>query len=309
MNNLKHQESLKNHTTLEIGGEANMFVEVNNQADLLEAIKFANEKEIPYLVIGGGSNLLVSDAGYEGLVIKNSITGITEEGNLLKVSAGQSLQSLVDFTLEEGLEGLQNMTGIPGTVGGAVYGNAAAYGQTISDFLVEVSCFNGENIITLSKDQCGFEYRDSQFKVTKHVILEVIFKFPKGDAQALKKESQETLEKRLAKYTPGIKCPGSFFKNVLMKDIPARSQHFIPKERDYYGKVPAWFFLDEVGAKGDSLGQILISPTHGNTFINLGGGTAEDFYNLAKKYYDLVRGKFNIELEPEVQLINLPPFN
>jgi len=207
-----------------------------------------------------------------------------------------------------GLSGAQKLTGIPGTVGGAVYGNAAAYGQTISDYLTEVITL-GQNFKTITKDECQFEYRDSGFKRNGLTILEVHFQFPNSDSKTLTAESEEILKKRLEKYRPGILCPGSFFKNVLIENLTPEQKKLIPKERDYYGKVPAWFFLDEVGAKGDKLSDIEIASFHGNLFMNKGSGTAQDFYELAQKYFRKVKEKFGIELEPEVQLVNLPPFH
>lgn len=323
---IKEDKKFSELTTLKIGGPIKAFLQTDTQENLVEVLTFCNKEQIPFLIIGGGSNLLVSDEGVDFLVIKNNVTGIechserSEEYNSkdipfafaqgdkvsVTVQAGTVLQDLVDYTIEQGLEGLHKMTGVPGTVGGAVYGNAAAYGHTISDYIINVNYFDKDGIKSISKEECGFDYRTSNFKATKFPILEITFEFIKGDKGALKKEANETLEKRLLKYPPGRKTPGSFFKNVLMKNVPEEAKHLIPPERDYYGKVPAWFFLNEVGARGDNLRQIKIADNHGNTFMNEGEGTAEDFYKLAKKYYLKVKEKFGIALEPEVQLINLP---
>ncbi|TSC64625.1 MAG: UDP-N-acetylmuramate dehydrogenase, partial [Microgenomates group bacterium Gr01-1014_93] len=158
-------------------------------------------------------------------------------------------------------------------------------------------------------DQCGFGYRDSSFKRNGLIISEVTFQLEKGDPEKLKKEADEILEKRLTKYPKGIKCPGSFFKNIVANTLPEEILEKIPREKIVYGKIPAGVLLEEVGAKGDKLDGIEIAPYHANLFINNGGGKAEDFYNLAKKYFELVYQKFGIELEPEVQLINLLPFS
>ncbi|MBI2021436.1 UDP-N-acetylmuramate dehydrogenase [Candidatus Daviesbacteria bacterium] len=327
--NLKKDILFSSLTTLKIGGPIKYFLEVNSEQELTEAVKWAKEKNIPFLIIGSGSNLLVSDQGFKGLVIKNTISGISDQRSeqsfsptqtsaggqkrlrathLVKAQTGTDLQELVNYTISQGLGGLERLTGVPGTVGGAIFGNAGAYGQTISDFLGQVSCLDPETLktISLSKKECQFGYRASGFRKNKLIILEVTFELIKADQNQLKKEAKEVLEKRIKKYKPGVLCPGSFFKNILMKNIPKQTKKLIPKERDYFGKVPAWFFLDEVGAKGDRLGQIEIADFHGNLFINLGKGGASDFYNLAKKYYQKVKEKFGIELEPEVQLINLP---
>ena len=298
---------LKNITTLQIGGPASKFVSINSEQELKDTIQYAKQNNLEYLVIGGGSNLLVSDEGIDKLIIKNEINGIEQEGNILKVKSGTVLQDLVNYSIQHGLSGLNKMTGIPGTVGGAVYGNAGAYGQTISDTISQVKAFNGQNIIILTKDQCQFNYRDSIFKKNGVIILEVTFTLDPFDPSYLTIDAREVLKKRLIKYPPGIKCPGSFFKNIVASTLPKEILDKIPAEKIVYGKLPAGALLEEVGAKGDSLDGIYIAPYHANLFVNKGGGTAQAFYDLAKKYAQKVEEKFGITLEPEVQLINLPP--
>ena len=298
---------LKNITTLQIGGPAKKFVEVYSVDELIEAIKYAKDNNPPagggFLVIGGGSNLLVSDEGINFLIIQNKITGIASQGQALRVQSGTILQDLVDYSIQHGLSGLQKLTGIPGTVGGAVYGNAGAYGQTISDNIISVATPGN----TLSKDECEFNYRDSIFKRNKLPILEVTFELEKGNSRLLQKEADEVLKKRLVKYPPGIKCPGSFFKNIVASTFTKEILDKIPHEKIVYGKLPAGSLLEEVDAKGDSLDGIYIADYHANLFINKDSGTAKAFYDLAKKYAELVKERFGITLEPEVQLINLPP--
>lgn len=298
---------LKNITTLQIGGPAKKFVEVKTQEELIEAIKFAKDNNMRFLVIGGGSNLLVSDLGFDGLIIKNEIKGNIRKGNQFIAQAGIVLQTLVESAIIHGLSGLEKLTGIPGTVGGAVYGNAGAYGQTISDAISQVKTFNGQNIIILTKDQCQFNYRDSIFKKNGMIILEVIFTLDPFDPSFLTIDAREVLKKRLIKYPRGIKCPGSFFKNIVAETLPKEILDKIPPEKIMYGKLPAGSLLEEVGAKGDSLDGIYIADYHANLFINKGSGTAQAFYDLAKKYAIKVKERFGITLEPEVQLINLPP--
>ena len=147
---LEQNFPFKNITTLQIGGPASLFIATQTQQQLIEALTYANQHNFPYLVIGDGSNLLVSDQGASKLVIKNEIEGIIKEVRFLKVNSGTILQHLVDYSIAQNLSGLQKLTGIPGTLGGAVFGNAGAYGQTISDCLREVIAINpatGETII------------------------------------------------------------------------------------------------------------------------------------------------------------------
>ncbi len=294
-------------TTLQIGGPAQQFVTVSSQEELIETIAWAKTNSLPFLVVGGGSNLLVADQGVDKIIIKNEIEGISKFVRFLKVKSGTPLQHLVDYSIAQNLSGLQKLTGIPGSLGGAVFGNAGAYGQTISDYIREVVCFTGSEIITLQKDECEFDYRDSIFKRNGYIILEIVFKLDVGEAKKLRKEADETLAKRLIKYPKGIKCPGSFFKNLLADKLSKEILSKIPKEAIVYGKLPAGTLLELVGAKGDQLGQIEIASYHGNLFINKGSGNAADFYLLAKKYANKVKEKFGITLSPEVQLINLPP--
>lgn len=307
----QEQIYLRDFTTLQIGGQVTAFLNAKSNIELAEAITVAKQLNLPFLVIGGGSNLLVSDAKIDKFIIKNEVNSIIKEGNLVKVSGGTNLQNLVDYTIEQSYGGIHKMTGIPGTVAGAVYGNAGAYGQTISDNLTKVICFDPNKLesVILTRDQCGFSYRDSEFKNNGLIILEIYFDFPKQSSKTLRQESAEVLNLRLAKYKPGIKCPGSFFKNVLSETIPVNVKSKIPDYKDTYGKIPAWVFLNEVGAQGQRLGNIEIASFHSNLFVNLGEGKADDFWKLAKIYYQKVKDKFGIELEPEVQLIDLPPFS
>ena len=313
--------SMSHLTTLGIGGPAKKFVPVKTEEELAEAIQYAKENNMNNLVIGGGSNLLVNDNGIDGLVIKNEITGISTSkvGSLVpsevegdsfevKVKSGIILQELVDYSISHGLAGIHKLTGIPGTVGGAVFGNAGAYGQTISDHITSVVILNEvKDLITLSKEKCHFGYRDSGFKRNHHIILEVTFQLEKAEGNTLGKEAADVLSKRLIKYPPGIKCPGSFFKNIVADTLPREILQKIPKDKITYGKISAGYLLETVGAQGQRLDGIEIANYHANLFINKAAGTAKAFYNLAKKYADKVKQKFGIILEPEVQLINLPP--
>jgi UDP-N-acetylmuramate dehydrogenase len=298
-------------TTLKIGGPVSQVILVTTDEELISNLQSVITSHKPYLVIGGGSNLLVSDEGFDGSVIKNEIRGIEKEGNNLIVKSGTILQDLVNFANNEGLSGLENLAGIPGTVGGAIYGNAGAYGQTISDHLVSVKSLEviSSQLSALSKEECSFDYRDSVFKKTKDIILEAEFSLTPENPEQLKKTSEETITKREVKYPPGIRCPGSFFKNIPAGALPAEILNSLPEEFVLYGKVSAGALLESVGARGANIRSIKIADYHANLFINEGGGTAQDFYDLAKTYSQKVFEKYGIRLEPEVQLINLPPLS
>ena len=208
--NLQYGVPLRGFTTLGIGGPAKRFIAVRSVDELLPVLQKVSVERTDYLLIGGGSNLLVSDEGTDCLVIRNEMTGIETDDDLVVVKSGTSLQTLVDYTISHGLAGIQRMTGIPGTVGGAVYGNAGAYGQTISDSLVDVAFFDGRRIATVGRDECGFDYRYSAFKKTRYPIVEARFRFSTGESALLAQEAGTILAQRLVKYPVGLKCPGSF---------------------------------------------------------------------------------------------------
>lgn len=292
------------YTTLGIGGPARFFFAARTQGQLQEGVRWARAKEIPFLVIGSGSNLLVNDSGFSGLVIKNGVTGIRRSGLRLTVKGGTLLQDLVDFANRTGLAGMEKMTGIPGTVAGAIYGNAGAYGQTISDHLVGVNVFNGRGKRCFSRSQCRFSYRESIFKTRRNlVILEAEFLLERSEPKLLRVTSQDIKALRETKYPLGMRCPGSFFKNLQTKDLPSRTLRKIPLDKIKHGKVPAGYLLEEAGAKGKSRGRVKIASYHGNLFFNEGGGTAGDFRALAEKYRQKVKERFGVLLEPEVQLV------
>lgn len=302
---IKDNESLSSYTTLKIGGPALGLIEVFRTEDLTEITKIALENKIKFLVIASGSDLLVSDSGYDGLVIVNKTRGIDLVSDTeIEAFSGAVLQDLVDFANQHSLAGFENMAGIPGSVGGAIYGNAGAYGQSVSDNLVSVNFFDGLSTQEMTKDQCKFTYRESVFKNNKSwVVLSAKFSLKNGDANELTSKSKETMALRAKKYPPGIKCPGSFFKNILASELSSEVLKNIPEDKIVYGKIPAGYLLEEVGAKGDKIGGIEIASYHANLFMNNGEGNASDFFELARKYKVKVKEKFNIILEPEVQLV------
>ena len=301
--------SMRDLTTVRIGGPAPALVIARTQEELTTAIRITREEGIRFLLLGGGSNLLVADEGLDLLVVKNEVSALRREGNTVWVSGGTVLQDLVGFTLRSGLAGLQKLTGIPGTVGGAIYGNAGAYGQTISDHLQEVLCFDGRQIVSYSKPDCRFSYRWSAFKENRCVVLEARLELEPGDAQALVSEAESVLRQRLLKYPAGLKCSGSFFKNVLADQVARESLELIPPDKVIYGKIPAGYLLEQTGAKDRTLGDIWVSTASANLFVNRGNGRAADLLQLAADCASRVKDRYGIQLQPEVQIINLPsPF-
>src|SRR3989344_673473 len=309
MRNIKKLFYLKKFTAIRIGGPAKYFVIVKTERELVEAINFAKKKKFPWYVVGEGSNLIVADKGFKGVIIKNQISKFKFEKGFVRVGAGNNLPKLI-FKLDGmGLAGMERMAGIPGTVGGAIYGCAGAYGQEIKDVLLKVRVFDGKKFFYLSKNQCQFGYRDSRFKKHKNLlIVEVILKLGAGDGRKLVKISRDIIKLRAKKYRPGLHCPGSFFKNIKLIDIKPKAlrNKFIKKiepNRIMYGKVPAGYLLDQIGARGMRQGRIRVANHHGNLIYNSVGGEASDVDTLSKRLTALVKNKFGIKIEEEVQYL------
>ncbi len=292
----KQNISLADFTTLKVGGPAQYLVEVHTEEELKQAIAWAKDSKLDYRVVGEGSNLLVSEAGFSGLIIVNKLDYINLTDQLV-VGSGTNLNKFVDFVNQKGIAGFETLAGIPGTVGGAVYGNAGAYGETISDHLLFVRTLSRKYL----RDECQFEYRESLFKKNHEEIIEIGFEILSGDVADLIKKSAEIRDLREVKYPTGIKCPGSFFKNILASSLSAQQLKNIPADKINHGKIPAGYLLEEVGAKGMKVGGARVADYHGNLIINDGQATASDIWTLATKLEDLVKQKFAIQLEPEVQ--------
>lgn len=291
-----------------MGGAAKYFVIVRSEQELLEALDFAKSKRLPWYVVGEGSNLIVSDKGYKGAVIQNKILKFERKGRQITVGAGNNLLKTILKLNKLGLAGLEKMAGIPGTVGGAIYGSAGAYGVEIKDRIVRARVFDGKKFRNLNKKQCLFGYRESIFKKNKSwIITEVVLKMGAGERGKLLKTSREIIKLREKKYQPGLKCPGSFFKNVKLSDLSGKFRKIflkkIPKEKIMYGKVPSGYLLEEIGARGMRQGSIFVAKHHANLIYNPNGGRAADVLRLARRLKGLVKKKFAITIEEEVQYL------
>lgn len=290
-------------TSTKTGGLAKYLATAKTEEDFVNFVKKAIEYKIPYLVLAGGSNFLINDLGYSGLVILNKTTGIKKVGNMVYVKSGHSLQNFIDYVIDRGLAGIEAMSWIPGSVGGAICGNAGAYGQTISDCLQKVKVFDGKTIKWLSKENCGFVYRGSSLKDGKIIVLEAVFRFNKGVKKDIKTKSEDIVEIRKKKFPLSMKCPGSFFKNVEINTLTKKIIKQIPPDKIIGGKIPAGYLMEQVGSKGATLGGAKILDYHGNLVINDNQALSSDIYNLAYKYAKKVEEKFGIKLEPEVQIL------
>jgi UDP-N-acetylmuramate dehydrogenase len=214
------------------------------------------------------------------------------------------LQDLVDFANARGLRGLETLAGIPGWVGAAVYGNAGAYGHSMNERVTHVRFFDGAGICTFGNDECDFAYRESIFKRHKDwIIFSTELAMDPADAAELERISAEILAVRNAKFPPTMKCAGSIFKNFLVKNLPNGVAAQVPANVIREGKIPAAWFLEQVGSKGMREGGIQVADYHANLIYNAGGGTAAELSAVIVELKARVRVRFGIEVEEEVQYV------
>ncbi len=282
---LKRNEKLGPHTTFGIGGEADLFYLAGIPEGLIRAVQVATQSNIPFFVLGGGSNVLVSDSGFRGLVIENGCDKISSNGKKMACQSGARLDDLVNLSGENSLSGMEFAAGIPGTIGGAVFGNAGAFGKTVGDLLTEAVILNSEGRIErVEKSYFEFEYRDSRLKESGDILLSATFELKEGGQKKIKSEIQRNLEQRRKTVPQKEKSAGCFFKNVV----------------DHGKKVSAGFLLERAGAKGMRQGEVAVFEGHANILVNLGTATAKDVRRLANSLRRRVKERFDIDLEEEV---------
>ena len=278
-------ESLKKHTTYGIGGPADLMIFPKSKQDLIKVIEIINENKIQLTILGSGSNVLVSDNGIRGAVIslKNSLKQIEVDNNILYAECGTMLGKIVKHAVKNNLIGLENLNGVPGTLGGALIMNAGAWGGEISENLIHVEVINSKSEIQkIQKKDLNFSYRQSSFN-KDDILLSAKFNLKKADKDIIKENFIEAQSGRKKSQPLNKRSAGSLFKN--------------PKNNSA-GKL-----LDEAGLKGFSIGDAKISEKHANFFINDGDATSKDMLMLIKKAHKEVKDKFNINLSLEVKLM------
>ena len=286
---IKQNEPMKEHTSFKIGGPAEFFVKVNSVEELTQVLQFAKKNKIPLTVVGNGSNLLVLDKGIKGIVVKIDmknikITNINEEKVELIVDDGVQLGLFAQKLLKEEISGFEELSGIPGTIGGAVVMNAGAHGKEMKDIVSEVVTidYNG-NIHTFTNQQSEFKYRQSKFSNGEYIILQVKLILQKGKTEEIKSKMQEFAQYRKEKQPVEYPSAGSTFK---------RGTDFITAK-----------LIDDAGLKGYSIGGAKISEKHAGFIINTGNATAQDVLDLAKYVKDKVYEKFGKKIELEIKIL------
>lgn len=322
-------------TTLGVGGPARFFTECRTESEVIAAVNFAEIHGLELFVLGGGSNLLVSDAGFKGLVAKIDLLGIVTNGDgLIDASAGEEWDAFVEFAVENDLAGIECLSGIPGKIGGTPVQNVGAYGQEVSETIVKVRCFDRQTreIVELTNDDCGFSYRKSIFNseaCDRYIVLNVTFRLTPGGGPQLKykelidhfheatptisdvRDAVIAIRRRksmvIESGDPNSRSAGSFFKNPIVSTdvynaLAKTSETIVPHfpAGDGYVKIPAAWLIEQSGFhKGFQSGHAGISSNHSLAIINRGGASANEIVGLMKAIQTEVSQKFGIELLPE----------
>ncbi len=300
--------SLKDYTTYKIGGPAKYFFVAKSKDNLLKALKISKKLKFPIFILGGGSNLLISDKGFKGLVIKIDITDINFQKNEALVGAGVNLTKLAYLSAKMGFSGLEWSAGIPGTVGGAIYGHAQAFGIKISSSVSSVEAIDARTFKfkNFSKKHCKFSLKNSIFKKNKNlVIVSAVLEFKKGKVKEIKNKIDEFLTYRTTRHPIKFSSAGSTFVNPESKIKNKKLLEKFPELEEYNkkGTIPAGYLIAKCGLAGKKSGDAQISEKHANFIINLGCAKAKDVLFLLSLAKKKVKKTFGVDLQIEVQFV------
>ena len=277
-------EPLARHTSLHIGGPAEYYLRVTTERDLVETVRVAREKELPVFVLGAGTNLLVADQGMRGVVLHNDWAETSVEGTIVTAASGTPMASVAAAAARSGIIGLEWMATVPGTVGGAVHGNAGAFGKETKDDVVdaELMDLNGRTW-TASRADLGFAYRTSALQGTPTVVVRARFRGQAGDRETAVRRIKEMANERMAKQPLAQPNTGSIFRNP---------------PGDHAGRL-----IEAAGLKGATEGGAMVSTKHANFIVNIGDASAVDVKTLMERCQREVKEKFGVDLVPEVELV------
>jgi len=307
--NLQENILFANHTTFRIGGPARYFLISKDENELLAALRAAKESATPFFILGGGSNLLVADEGFDGLVIKvqSSRFKVQKDNSKCKIiaQAGTPFARIILETTKNGYSGAQWGFGIPGTIGGAICGNAGRLGQSLSEVVSEVKILDENlNEKIVPSDECEFDYRQSRFKETGEIILEATLVFKKEKRELINKTLNEA--KEVIKNSPPYPSAGCVFKNYQVgQDDLLLKNHPELRERVRGGKIGVGFLIDQCGLKGRQAGGAKIWEGHANYIVNAGGASAQDVLDLIDLCKKEVKNKFEIDLKEEIRYLKM----
>lgn len=310
MGNIQKDIPLAQFTTFRIGGPAKFFIEVKEKDDLPEAIKWAKENKEKFYILGGGSNVIINDKGVDGLVIRMANDNITVHGERMEAGAGATLARAVRLATGENLSGLEWAAGIPrATLGGAIRGNAGAFGSSMNDVAETVEVFNvkKEKFELFSHKDCKFDYRESIFKKDhNYLIWSIILRLKKGSKLEIEAMINKFLESRQSRQ-PKLPSAGSIFKNLLidyLKENNANIANLAIKSGAVKGnKIGAGWLIELAGLKGKKIGGAKVSLEHANFIVNTSQASAEDIVMLISYIKQQVRNRFSVQLQEEVQYL------
>ena len=287
--NIKINEPMSKHTSFKTGGPAEIYIIGKTLEQIQEVLKYSNQNNIQLYIIGNGSNLLVSDEGIKGIVLKIAVDNIetleSDFGVLVKAGAGVKIMALAQILKKDGITGFEELAGIPGTMGGANYMNAGAYGKELKDIIVSTKAINKETgeIETLKNEEQELKYRNSIFKNRKYIIIETMLNLQRGEPEEIERKMSNFLNQRKEKQPIEYPSAGSTFK---------RGEKFITAK-----------LIDECGLKGYQIGGAQISEKHAGFIINKNNATSKDILDLIKYTKKKVFEKFGVQIEEEVEII------
>ena len=286
--NILYNEDMKKHTTFKIGGPAECFIKIKTKEELKEILNIAKENKIPVTILGNGSNILVLDGGIEGITLTIQIEYIDIKPNGEKykiyVGGGYKLSKLAQICLKNEISGFEELSGIPGTIGGAISMNAGAHGKEMKDIVEKIKCvdING-NEKEFSNEEANFEYRKSIFKGNSYIVTEVVLNLEKGRYEEIKAKMGEYAQYRKTKQPIEYPSAGSTFK---------RGKDYITAK-----------LIDDAGLKGYSIGDAVVSTKHSGFVINKGNASAKDVLDLVKYIKETIEEKFNKQIELEIEVV------
>lgn len=303
---------LRKKTSYQIGGPAKYFCLLEKESDLEKFFTFQEKLSLPIFILAGGSNLLISDNGFPGIVLQPSFTKIKQLDKLtFQLSADLLVSDLVKMFNDQGLIGLENAGGLPGSLGGAIRGNAGCFGFEIKDLVVSVKAINlqTQEIRSFSKEECQFQYRSSFFKTNPEwLIVEIILR-AKGFQEPAKlwQITEERINYRKEKHPLEYPNAGSVFKNIPFEKANKYVQNLALEKKkvknDPFPIIPTAFLIDEAGLKGKTIGRAKISEKHSNFIVNLGSATFRDVYQLIDYVQKTLEDKFEVLVEPEILIL------
>lgn len=304
---LKENEPMSRHTNFRIGGPARYFVEVKSVEELHRVLGVAQSNSVATCIIGGGSNMLVSDRGFDGIMIKLAMREIRMDKNRVQAGAGVPMILLSRKVAEECLTGLEWAITLPGTVGGAVRGNAGCFGGETGDHIVEVFVLSNGEVVTRSNKELAFAYRESSIKHSSDIVLSATFDLSSGDCATIRQTMDSNLAKRKASQPLDAGSAGCMFKNyeIASNDELQRIQLKLdlPSEVITSRRISAGWIIDQLDLKGFEMGSAKVSSVHGNFLVNSGTATADEVVQLIAFIKTRVRDAYGIILQEEVQYV------